>query len=838
MFIKTLCTISIFALFTVVANAQEETVDSAVLESINKLTLVDEIPDLSINPNELFSIDVTPYFKDDNSDITLLASMPGNRPLPTWITFENGIVSGLYSQTITVPIEIKAISGGEELSDYFNVYVKAETNPMLTQLGTVHLGTAFDEGAAEISAYDPFFKRLFVTNAETNSIEIVDIRNPYMPLVISSIDVSTLGGNVNSVAFKNGFLAAAVEDTVKQEPGKVAVFNSYGMLLWYVTVGALPDMVTFNEDGTKILSANEGEPNSDYTIDPEGSVSVIDVFTQEVKTASFEKYNSEKDALIAEGARIFGHNATVAQDIEPEYITVKGNLAYVSLQENNAIAVVDIEAADVIDIHGLGYKDHSLEGNGLDASNKADYIDIRPWPIWGIYQPDAIASVKIDGEIYLITVNEGDARDYDGYSEEAEIGDLPLDSVSFPNRDELTKKVNLKKLNVTTGMADTTEDGAYKTLYSFGARSFSIWNSKTGELVYDSGDNIEQITSSLMQDHFNCADDDISAKDRSDNKGPEPEALTVGEINGRTYAFIGLERQGGIMVYDITNPAAPEFRDYVNNRNFDFDPVDEFELHGDNAPEGLIFIPANESPICQPMIVVSNEVSGTVTMFAVNEPELPMQVQSFTLVDIFAGKDVLTIDDGDVIDYAVIGNIFSNIRTNVDNNPSKVKMKLRGRMFANRVDRSAPYSLFFDCFGFQTGRYLPEGEYTLSAIPAVGRKYNKALEKTVSFSIVNSKSSLKSDIIASDEAIESKIGNETTVKLYPVPFSTELHLDLQSKDVHTVTVKIVSSLGSTILERKEKIGAGVLLTDLSKLPVGIYSVVIPELNYTSTVVKQ
>lgn len=829
--------LSIFFCFYAESYAQSKTADS-----INSLVLVDEIPDISIEQGGYFAVDVTSYFVDSTSKIEFFALMPGGRSLPQWIHFDNGVISGSFGQPVAVPVQIKAVSSGGELSAYFNVFVRAKINPMLRQLGTVQLASFFDKGAAEISAYDPYLKRLFVTNAETNSIEIVSIRNPSVPFVVSTIDISSLGGNVNSVAYKNGMLAAAIEDTIKQNPGKIAVFNSFGALLWYVQVGALPDMVTFNQNGTKILSANEGEPSSDYEVDPEGSVSVIDVFTRQVSTASFWSYNNKRDELIAAGVRIFGPNATVAQDMEPEYITVEGNYAYVTCQENNAIAVVNIAAAQVVDIYGLGYKDHSLDGNGFDASNKAGYIDIRPWPVLGVYQPDAIASVVIDGQTYLVTANEGDARDYDGYSEEIEFGDISLDSALFPNRDELADKVNLGKLKLTSAMADTTDGGEYKKVYSFGARSFSIWNAHTGQLVYDSGDNIEQITASLMQNHFNCADDDVHAKDRSDNKGPEPEALTVGEINGRIYAFVGLERQGGIMVYDITDPFFPQFRDYVNNRNFDFDPEDEFKIHGDNAPEGLLFISAEHSPINEPMIVVSNEVSGTVTLYAVTEPWLPMQIQRFTLVNAFTGNDILTIDDGDVIDYAEIGTYFTNIRVNVDNAPSKVKMQLRGRVYASRIDKATPFTLFFERKGFHLGRHLPAGEYVLSAVLSEGRKFDNTTKKVVCFSVVDSQKRLKSDSQYQylDQNQEFVPNGDATIGLYPMPFESDLFVDVQGAKNEVITIIVSNTLGQKIVvfEKEMEADAGAIVLHIPNIPSGIYVISIPQFQFSSTVIKK
>jgi len=492
-----------------------------------------------------------------------------------------------------------------------------------------HQTGVFDDGAAEIVAHDPRTQRLFKVNAAATTVDVLDINDPTNPVLVNTIDASSLGGGANSVAVHKGVVAVAIEANDAQAPGVVAFYDAYDLaLLKTVTVGALPDMVTFTPNGRFALVANEGEPNDDYTVDPEGSVSIIDLrrglAKARVRTADFSSFNGLEDELRAQGVRIFGPGASAAQDLEPEYITVSRNsrIAWVSLQEANALAVVNIRRAKVIDILPLGTKDHSLPGNELDASNKDDAINITSWPVMGMYMPDGIDSYHFRGLPYIVTANEGDSRDYDGYSEEERIEDLNLDPVAFPDAEELQKEENLGRLKTTTANGDTDGDGDFDELYSYGARSFSIW-SASGELVFDSGSDFEDITASELPDDFNSTNDENDSFDnRSDDKGPEPEGVVLGTIRGRTYAFIGLERVGGIMVYDVTNPYDVRFVEYVNNRDFGVEAQladDSVNPEvGDLGPEGLAFIPWYQSPNRRPLLVVGNEVSGTTTVFQVN----------------------------------------------------------------------------------------------------------------------------------------------------------------------------------------------------------------------------
>jgi 2',3'-cyclic-nucleotide 2'-phosphodiesterase/3'-nucleotidase/5'-nucleotidase len=495
----------------------------------------------------------------------------------------------------------------------------------------------FDQGAAEIVAYDAGTRRAFVINAQQASVDVLDVQNLNKPRLVATIDVdpNDLGLVANSVDVANGLVAVALQADPKTDPGFVAFYSTtdYSAPLNVVGVGVLPDMVTFTPDGRYVLTADEGEPNDDYTIDPEGSVSVIDlgagVANATVRTADFRAFNGDEDALRAAGIRIYGPNASAAQDFEPEYIAISGGTAYVTLQENNALALIDIASATVEAVLPLGYKDHSLPGNELDASDRDGAIAIVNWPVFGMYQPDSIAAYEVDGKTYLVTANEGDTRDYDTFSEEDRVRDLDLDPGAFPDASALQANSALGRLTVTNTLGDTDGDGDFDALYVPGARSFTIWDAATGAIVFDSGADFERITANLLPAYFNANNDNNDFDNRSDNKGPEPEGLAVGQIGDRWYAFIGLERIGGVMVYDVTDPSAPTFATYLNHRNFEsdvcvFDPADDEECIAiepaalDLGPEGFEFVPAKDSPNAKPLLIVGNEVSGSTTIYQVD----------------------------------------------------------------------------------------------------------------------------------------------------------------------------------------------------------------------------
>lgn len=951
----------------------------------------------------------------------------------------------------------------------------AESVIDLEVLGTYHSGE-FDESAAEIVSYDPDTQRLFVVNANSAKIDVLDASDPSNPTLIASHAFS--GGVVNSVSAKNGVIAVAVENENKQAAGTVVLMDADGSIFKILPTGSLPDALAFSNDGTKVVVANEGEPNDEYTVDPEGSVTIIDLLVDgvvdpsnaTVTQVSFADFNDRVESLRNKGVRITGpEGTTVAQDLEPEYVAISADneTAYVALQENNAMAIIDIVEGTLVDILPLGAKDHSrgfatldeyvfqeadlpvlgtsteddttpvllggmsglwheqsessetelvfyavpdrgpngtsfkvdgvtnreflipdyqaravrfkldrpsgalsvtdqilftrkdgvtpisglpnipgydevplngkseavdydpygadMEGivinptdgtfwtvdeyrpaiyhfakngtlieryvpegtsllgttaqaadfygaetlpaeyskrranrgfeavaldtdsnilytfiqtpmyhpdsstkdasdvirilgidpangmpvaeyvyllernalsghcfarvdkigdavyagdgrfyilerdssdsndginghkyifefdlkgatnlmdtsapaliedktleqhsaadlaaqgikpvykmkvtnlpsigylpsdkpegltlledgsmalisdndftqggfsdvslgiisfpegkNQLDASNKDDEINIANWPVSGLFMPDTIASYPFGGVDYIVTANEGDGRDYDGYGDEERVKDLTLDPDVFPNAEWLQESENLGRLKTPVTEGDIDGDGDHDRIFSFGTRSFSIFDTY-GNLVFDSGDDFEKQIAMALPEYFNTSNDETGFDDRSDDKGPEPEALTLGSIDGRMYAFIGMERFGGIFVYDITNPQKVNYVTYVINRDFEADP--ESEAAGDLGPEGMVFIQAADSPTGKPILVVASEVSGTTTLHDLSD--LIVTAPTSIVVSRGEGKEVeiqwtdsIEGEDGFVIERSEVG---------------------------------------------------------------------------------------------------------------------------------------------------------------------------------------
>jgi 2',3'-cyclic-nucleotide 2'-phosphodiesterase (5'-nucleotidase family) len=518
----------------------------------------------------------------------------------------------------------------------------------ITRLGAYATGTG--EGSGEVFAYDKATKRLFVMNNDTDMVEVVDITDPAAMVKVSEINVGSLAGygGMNSVAVAGGILAVAVENSAAGTGGMLAFYSATtGGLLNTVTVGVLPDMLTFTPDGKKLVVANEGERAG--ILDPEGSISLIDlsagVASATVQTTGFAALDGQEDALRALGVRITpGRPAST--DIEPEYISLSadGKTAYVTLQEANSIGVFDISGTTPVlqSILPLGYVDHSLVGNESDFSDRdavgssAGAINLHNAPIRGMPMPDAIATFVIGGVTYFATANEGDARSDD--SDVARLSGIDLNDGAFPDETALKNEDNAGRLNISTIDGDTNPgsgaDAGLEQIHTFGGRGISLFKVNadgTIEKVDETGGEFQKIIAAQLPALFNTNQNNSAASfdTRSDDKGPEPEAVDVANVGGNFYAFVGLERQGGVMVYDVTDPTNATFTTYVP-------PF----MQEDNGPEIVQYIDPVDSPNGKGLLLTANEISGSVTAYQV----VP-QTYTLQLLHMSDGEAGLLADD-------------------------------------------------------------------------------------------------------------------------------------------------------------------------------------------------
>lgn len=547
----------------------------------------------------------------------------------------------------------------------------ANSQLSINLIGRAILNTQSPEGAAEIVAFQASKNWVYAINSSGDqaTVEIIDISNLDSAAltkdaegIVNNTNLTptiTLNvfehseGDANSIAIDNNneLLAVAMAAKTTGEAGVIAFYDISGAqpsFIKNVTAGFLPDSVAFSPDGKFAVAANEGEPSGDYTIDPVGSISVININNgvpaDTATNLGLESFNGKQAELEAQGMKFTNPtgrtingvtiNTTVAMDLEPEYVSFAkdSSKAFITLQENNGIVELDLSNNNLV-IYGLGYKDWGQYK--LDASDKDNRVNLRSYNgLYGLFQPDTIANFTWKNANFTVIANEGDGREYffDQADEATCLANGGLDyddddgCLSFIDEiraEKLTLGANftginnddddLGRLKVIQAMGDENNDGIHEKLFTYGARSFSILD-QNGEMIFDSGDDIERITASIHGAAFNNDEDVNEGDTRSDAKGPEPEALAIGTIGDKTYAFIGLERMGGVMVYDITNPYNVTFSDYFYNRGL----TEDADITGDLAPEGMAFISADQSPTNQALLVIGNELSGSVAIWQIS----------------------------------------------------------------------------------------------------------------------------------------------------------------------------------------------------------------------------
>ena len=529
----------------------------------------------------------------------------------------------------------------------------------LTQIARYSAGQYnVDGGVMEIVAYNQATEWAYAINGQSGKLAAIPLAGltagaHVEELTGTEIDVKALVeaedstfqyGDMTSVAISpdSTTLAAALQAQGSNDAGRVALFTCEedGSLTLeaLVETGAQPDMVTFAGDGV-VLTADEGEPREGYgenIADPKGSVTVVDVEAQESTVVDFSAFDSQRDQLAEDGI-VLKKGSAPSVDLEPEYIAVSGGKAYVTLQENNAIAVLDIESQAFEGVYSAGFEDHST--TAIDLDKKDDAYDPQTYEsLLGIRMPDGIAAFTVEGTTYLVTANEGDAREWGDEDQgtfylsedERDFGEegvtSPTGAITAENSG-LEGKVVFFKTEDFDGL-DPEKD------YVFGGRSFTVFQATENGLeeVFTSGDDFEALTAQYVPEYFNASNDNAVLDDRSGKKGPEAESVTVGTVDGKTYAFVALERTGGVMAYDVTDPAAITFVNYVNTRDFgttvegseeyEDGELDKWVTGGDVAPEGLLFLDAASSPNGEPLLLAACEVSGTVAVYQLGSEDL------------------------------------------------------------------------------------------------------------------------------------------------------------------------------------------------------------------------
>jgi hypothetical protein len=536
-----------------------------------------------------------------------------------------------FALSISIAVIASGTFPAQSNSDAFKV----------TELSRIVTGDG--EGGAEIPTFHPGSKRLFATNGARNSIDIYDLSDPTKPIRINRVDLKSYGSDVTSVAAGRDVIVAAVHRTEtfaangapSTPTGVLIVMDVNGKVLSTPDLkGVLPDAVTFTPSGTTALVAIEGQPvcakddpatsaneSTDYgkAVDPLGGVSIVDLSTPSAPEVTFVGFQGfTVSELRTKGLALSKVVNDVAKDLEPEYIVALDEFkAYVTIQEANGIGVLDIDNKSWIEVRRAF--ESKLSVTPIDTSDRDSGKGPRPYAnVVGASQPDAIAGFKIGSGHYLLTANEGDAREYTCLSDDLRGSSLKVDGRRFPDWKSISGNAELGRAKVNPNAGDRDGDGDIDTIHLRGARSMTIY--RNGVPIWDSGKLLEEIqisafgVANINGSHSLSADKstvNYTGQDRSDDKGAEPEGVAVGMVDSSRIAILGLERMSALVIFDVTTPSSPTFVKWIQMLPTTATPVSQATAW---SPEGIIFIPADKSPNGKALFITSYELSGSLTI--------------------------------------------------------------------------------------------------------------------------------------------------------------------------------------------------------------------------------
>jgi hypothetical protein len=484
---------------------------------------------------------------------------------------------------------------------------------------------SFNTQAIYAHAYEPLSKRVFVLNRGANQMNILDLSDLNKVRFVRQISLTQVGARPNDVAVIGNIVAVISENNLKQANGRVAFFDTTGTFLNQLTVGPEPTALKFANGGTHLIITNQGSPSQDYFTDPPGSISVVAIFGTnplQLNSTNVFSINFERLDTVAydNRLRIFNNaNQLPSIDIEPLQIgpVENTNLAAITLGTNNGLALIDYFNGTLDTVYGLGLKDNGLPNQGFDGSVVGN-ITIQPYSkIYSLYNPVGMASLLHNGASYFLTANQGLPRRYMAYDEVDSLKNIPLNPGAFPNRNTLVRDSVLGWLEVSKELGKAQNGFIHDSAVAFGGRSFSVWND-SAQLIWDSGDDFEQTIAALNAANFNAsAVSNTSRKSQSVKQGPQPNSIAIGTVNGNRYAFITLKQMGGFFIYNLNDPTNPVFEQYISDRNF-LVPANDTAA-GDLGPEKITFVPAGDSPTGIALLLLSNSVSGSFSVYQVGQ---------------------------------------------------------------------------------------------------------------------------------------------------------------------------------------------------------------------------
>ncbi|MBL0886128.1 alkaline phosphatase [Myceligenerans sp. I2] len=277
-----------------------------------------------------------------------------------------------------------------------------------------------DETVAEISAVSEDGRTVVYTDAAGRRIGFLDITDPANPRGLGSLSLAELGDaedEPTSVAVVGDHVLVVVNtsDSYTNPSGRLDIVDlATRTKVRSIDLGGQPDSIAVTPDGGHAVVAIENERDEDVPADdapdgdegnlpqaPAGFVQIIDLpGTDPTDWSARPVPLTAPDGSALPALADAGVDTPV--DPEPEYVAINpaGTRAAVTLQENNAVVLIDVASGEVTSVFSAG--ERAL--TGVDTVED-DAIDLTGELAAAPREPDAIAWVD---DAHVATANEGD----------------------------------------------------------------------------------------------------------------------------------------------------------------------------------------------------------------------------------------------------------------------------------------------------------------------------------------------------------------------------------------------------------------------------------------------